>query len=83
MSTINGDMIRIKIEQVQRGEKTIEEVTDIIVDWCGEAIEDEQDCVEQYEEEEKARQSAMIHAAFTTGVPDLFSDEMRLFWNAE
>ena len=83
MSTVNVTAIRMKIEQVQRGKITVEEAADIIVDWCEEAIKDEQDYVKHYEEAEDARQSAMIHTSLTTGAPDLFSDEMRIYWNAE
>ncbi|KKK69632.1 hypothetical protein LCGC14_2932090 [marine sediment metagenome] len=83
MSIVNTDTIRMKIEQVQQGKITVEEAADIIVNWCEEAIEDEQDYAKQYEEDEDARQAVMLHASFATGVPDLFSDEMREYWSAE
>lgn len=42
MSQTSIDTIWMKIEQVQRGEVTVETATDIIFDWYKEDIEDEQ-----------------------------------------
>lgn len=78
----NIDMIRMKIEQVQRGEITPIAAAGTIIDWCAEDVQDNKDYAELAEEDEDIRQTELIYASFTTGIPDLFSDEMReLFWN--
>ncbi len=82
MGTINVDMIRMKIEQVQRGEITLLAAADTIVDWCEEDIKDDRRYAELAEEDEIQRKAELIHASFTTGIPDLFSGEMREYWRA-
>ncbi len=82
MGQVIASMIRMKIEQVQRGEITPIAAADTIADWCAEDIQDERDYAEECEEAIESRELALIRASFTTGVPDLFSDEMREYWNA-
>lgn len=82
MSKTSIDMILMEIERVQRGDITPYAAAETITDWCEEDIEYERYSTELAEKNEDIRQAAVIHAAFTTGVPDLFSDEMRMYWHA-
>ena len=75
------DLIFEEILRVARGEITPIAAADTIKDWCEEEINTEgESCTEMIEEEE-IRLADLEHASFATGVPDMFSDEMRWFWN--
>lgn len=75
------DQIQMKIEQVQRDEITPQTAANTLKDWFDKDLADERDYAESAEEDIQERKAKLVHASFAIGVPDLFSDDMRWFWD--
>ena len=80
------DLILEEIHRVQHDETTPIAAANTIADWCEEnvnnAIAEESNGWREIREEKEIRIANLQHASWTTGIPDMFSDEMRGFWNA-
>lgn len=80
------DLILEEIKKLQRNETTTIVATRRIIEYLEdaveEAVENTRDEYTEIVEDEENRITGLEHASFATGTPDLFSDEMREFWNA-
>ncbi len=78
------DLILEEIYKVQQGAVAPAVAADTIADWIQEevegAVEDTRDEYNDIVEDEEVRLADMEYASWTTGLPDMFSDEMRGFW---
>lgn len=80
------NLILEEILKVVRGEVTPIAAADTVADWCEieaqDAVAEEYKGYQEIMEDEEIRIASLQHASRTTGTPDMFSVEMRGFWNA-
>jgi len=71
--------IMLICEDFQDGKTNLEMTVTEIIDVLNEQIKDE--IADQKYETEQEQAKDLFHSALATGKPDLFSDELRNFWD--